>query len=129
MLSIFQFVRQISSLGELFQNLSGDPGERDGDQFLFSEASEDGVQYGLGRGPRITMPRFKMPSNVSSGVKYKGLSPTVREKDGDIMGWLLSLMNYMPPSLNHHELLSYIWWVCITKYSWNMDLYKKLQEL
>jgi hypothetical protein len=24
-----------------------------------------------------------MPSNVSSGVKYEGLSPTVREKDGE----------------------------------------------
>ncbi len=83
MLSIFQFVKQISSLGELFQNLSGDPGERDGDQFLFSEASEDGLQYGLGGGPRITMPKFKMPSSVSSGVKYEGLSPAVKEKDGE----------------------------------------------
>jgi hypothetical protein len=50
---------------------------------MFSEASEDGLQYGLGCGPRITMPRFKMPSNVSSGVKYEGLSPTIREKDGE----------------------------------------------
>jgi hypothetical protein len=83
MLSIFQFVKQISSLGELFQGLSGDPGDRDGDQFLFSEASEDGLQYGLGCGPRITMPRFEMPSNVSSDVKYEGLSPAVREKDGE----------------------------------------------
>jgi hypothetical protein len=83
MLSIFQFVKQISSLGELFQNLSGDPGERDGDQFLFSEASENGLQYGLGGGLRITMPKFKMPSSVSLGVKYEGLSPAVREKDGE----------------------------------------------
>ncbi|CAK9882905.1 unnamed protein product [Sphagnum jensenii] len=62
---------------------TGDPGERDGDRFQFSKASEDGLQYGLGRGPRITMPRFEKPSNVSSGVKYEGLSPAVREKDGE----------------------------------------------
>jgi hypothetical protein len=66
---------------ELFQNLSGDPGERDDDQFLFSEASEDGLQYGLGRGPRITTPGFETPSNVSSGVQNEGLSPAIRERD------------------------------------------------
>ncbi|CAK9238240.1 unnamed protein product [Sphagnum troendelagicum] len=65
------------------QYSTSDPGERDGDRFLFSKASEDGLQYGLGRGPRITMPRFEKPSNVSSGVKYEGLSPAVREKDGE----------------------------------------------
>jgi hypothetical protein len=66
---------------ELFQNLSGDPGERDDDQFLFSEASEDGLRYGLGRGPRITTPGFETPSNVSSGVQNEGLSPAIRERD------------------------------------------------
>ncbi|CAK9237031.1 unnamed protein product [Sphagnum troendelagicum] len=65
------------------QYSTSDPGERDGDQFLFSKASEDGLQYGLGCGQRITMPRFETPSNVSSGVKYEGLSPAVREKDGE----------------------------------------------
>jgi hypothetical protein len=83
MLSIFQFVKQISFLGELFQNLSGDPSERDGDQFLFFEAFEDGLQNGLRHGPRITMPKFKMPNNVSSSVKYEGLSHFVIEKDGE----------------------------------------------
>jgi ABC-type multidrug transport system ATPase subunit/ABC-type multidrug transport system permease subunit len=66
---------------ELFQNLSGDPGERYGDQFLFSEASEDRLQYGLGRGPRITTPGFETPSNVSSGLQNEGLSPAIRERD------------------------------------------------
>jgi hypothetical protein len=108
MLSIFQFVKQISSLEELFQNLSGDPGEQDGDQFLFFEAFEDGLQYGLGHGPIITTPRFKMLNNVSSGVKYEGLSPAVREKDGEANHGMVDILHELYAILAEAPRASFI---------------------